>query len=542
VILDGNTDWTPDDPDEAIDPGATVGIGPLPQRSPAGPAGPLGDAGNTSPPIEPGLIESGSVDPLDGDRPPMFTETGPIEEESDPAPHGWIATGPLPAGVSGVDPLPTGPVPITPAPASAATSSAPSARVILQAGVVLLAAGLVGLVVFSVLRSAADGQNGDRAGVDRSDGLAIDPGPGVSGGGDDQLDSKRGTAGVGQQPDSADDETDGGQTGNGAEGGEAPDPASPATTSIVPAETEQVSGPTDEGDRSTGPTEADGRSGPSTSLGQRPLTPTSSLGGSTTTVGSNPLDRPTTAPSNTSTRPTVGSSTTSRPSSTTSGEPSTTRPATTRPPTSAPSTTARPTTTTTASTTTIVLPASLIVAPLDGSTVSWDARLRLRANAVPSADSYCWAMAGSGGELTQCSDDTALDFPAARAVPGPGTVKIRAEAKDGSGSVLLSQEISINLLARRFVTAPRAGRSVALDRGLRLQARRNPSADRYCWTLSQGSTRSGPLCTDSRRLDLPADSPSLADFDPGPVTVRASAERGGVVIGRQNVAFEFTAS
>ncbi len=196
----------------------------------------------------------------------------------------------------------------------------------------------------------------------------------------------------------------------------------------------------------------------------------------------------------------------------------------------------------TTTTTTTSLPASLIAAPLDGSTVSWDARLRLQANAVPGADSYCWTLAGSGGELTQCSGDAELRFPAGRAVPGPGTVKIRAEARAGSGAVLLSQEISINLLAQRFVTAPRAGRSVALDDGLRLQARRNPRADRYCWTLSQGSTRSGPLCTADRRLDLPADSPSLAGFSAGPVTARASAERGGVVIGRQTVAFEFTAS
>ncbi len=548
MILDGNTDWTPDDSDDAIDPGATVGIGPLPQRSPAGPAGSSGDPENNSAETDAAfapsvLDDQHSADLGDADRPPMFAEGGPLGEDADPAPHGWIATGPLPAGAAGVEPLPTGPVPITAAPASVVTTSGSSIRVILQAGVVLLAAGLVGLVVFAVLRSAADDPNGDRAGIDRSDGLAIDPGPGVSGGGDDRLDSKRGTAGVGQQPESADDGTDGGrgQVGDDGDSTDGPEPAGPSTTSVIPAETDQAPGQPGAGDDGPTPSGADGGSGPPTSSGQRPLTPTTISSSGSTVVTSDQPDRPTTSATTPSTRPTVGSSTT-RPTSTTSGGSSTTRPATTRPPTSTPSTTARPTTTTASTTTTVAMPSTLIVAPLDGSTVSWDARLRLRANRVPGAESYCWTMAGTGGELTQCSDGTELNFPASRAVPGPGTVKIRAEAKAGSGAVLLDQEISINLLARRFVLAPRAGRSVALDEGLRLQARRNPRADRYCWALSQGATRSGQICTANRRLDLPADAPALADFGPGPVTVRASAERNGVVIGRQSVAFEFTAS
>lgn len=472
----------------------------------------------------------------------MFTESGPAEHAPDVAPHGWIATGPFPAGVSGIDPLPTGPVPVTTSPASTVPTSSPSARVILQAGVVLLAAGLVGLVVFGVLRSAADPDSAERADVDRSDGLAIDPGPGISNAGGGEPSSKRGTAGVGQRSGAAEDGADDDPAGDGR------DPASPSTTAAIPAETEREPGATDRGQDPSGRTSADDRSGQSSNPNPRPGTPTTgSFGRSTTAITSQPPNRPTTTRARPSTRPTVGSSITTRPVTSTTGRPGTTRPVTTgppptRPPTSGPSTTARPTTTAAPTTTTIPLPASLIVAPVNGSTVSWEARLNLRANPVPGADSYCWILAGSGGELTQCSDGTELGLPARRTVPGPGPVKIRAEARTDAGAVLLRQEISIDLLARQFVSSPTARRSVALDDGLRLQARPNPSADRYCWTLAQGSTRSGPLCTADRRLVLAAGSPSLAGFEPGPVTVRASAELDGGIIGLQNVTFEFTAS
>lgn len=574
MILDGNTDWDPDDVDEAIDPGATVGIGPLPQRGPAGRAGSSGssfddDDGTIDP-----ARSSDAAGPVDSrpafgpfaasagiDRPPMVTDRLPASVEQETAPHGWIATGPLPFGHAATapgatDPLPTGPVPVTPV---AAAGSGVPARVLGQAAAVVLAAGLVGSVVYGVLRSAAgDSGSSEQAEVDRTDELAVDPGPGDASGGligskraASEFDGSSGDSGAasfadddtadaeGTDLDGTDAKTDAADDPKGNEGATVADAAAPPEAG--------GSGPPD-GDPSAGPTPDDGPAGPATIPGQPSSTvtandppigdptarSTTSLTSRSTTTNSfdrtSTTRRVTTQPSTVST---IGRSTTTRRTTTTGGSTSTSRLTSTTRPTTTTSTTRASTTTTLAP-----QPVDLIAAPILASQ-TWELGLFLRANEIDGADSYCWVLIGSGGELTQCQADTNYRLPANRTIPGPGPVTIRAEARSADGSTLASEQIGVQLLSRGFISSPRALAGRRLDQTLRLVATEPPAASRYCWTLIQGSTSSGQLCSSERTLELAAGTPALSGFEPGLVRLQATAEQGGVIVGRQEALFRF---
>lgn len=570
MILDGNTDWDPDDVDEVIDPGETVGIGPLPQRGPAGRGGSFDDAGDHADPRD----QAESVDPdaqrpLFGplsvpgetDRPPMVTDRLPAAAEHEAAPHGWIASGPLPAGASAVgldaaDPIPTGPVPITPVPMGVGIGA--SARVAAQAAVVVLAAGLVGLVVYGVLRSAG-GSSGspEQAEVDRSDDLAVEPGPGEASGG--LIGSKRGTVDSrGSDGDSsADAGTGGGETsdadGDGGTGnGAGTDDADRDGDGIRDADADGGGPPSAGGPASAGGDPSPGRTpdndpaGPTTVAGQ----PGSVLSTNVPPVG-DPSDRSTTSTTSRSgTTDSLGRTsttrrTTSQPSvASTIDRSTTTRRATTSAPstsTSRQTTTTTATTSTTAATTTTVVPdpVELIRTP-QLSSQTWEVGLFLRANDIAGAVTYCWTLIGRGGELTQCPNNTSYRLPPNRTIPGPGPVTIRAEARSSDGSVLASQQVEVQLLARSFISSPRGLAARRLDRTLSLAASDSPTASRYCWTLIQGSANSGQLCSSERTLEIAAGSPTLAGFEPGVVQLQATAEAGGVIVGRQEALFRFT--
>lgn len=567
MILDGNTDWSPDDDDhviggangsadgrgdgpstaDVVDPGATVGIGPLPSPSvgaePSGPSSAPGTETAPAPISASGSnASSGSVDGIDAgsaptstfgpllepaptDRPPMVT--GPfLGDEDSSSPYSWVATGPLPAGDTGLDPLPTGPIPVT-LPAETAAAAAPTAKVFLQAGVVLLAAALVGLVVFGVLRSAAGDRSGsDEADLDRSNGTSLDPGPGDPGGNGDLVGSKRGTAGLGQQRD---------DDGTASSDGDGSDTGTPTPTRGTEAEDDRPSGqgdPTGSGTADpAGPTTVVARSGPPTTVTGR--------SGSPTTVAVDRLPSsitPGVNSTNTSARPTATAVTSTRPTTPTTQRTTTTRSSTTRP---GSTTTIAQTTTTNASTTTTSLPSSLIAAPAGGSVSTWETTLTLRANAVPGADEYCWTLSGTGGATTRCRSATSYGHAGGSSEPGPGPVSIRAEARAADGRVIMSQQLSITLLARDVIDEPSAATTHELGDRLRLEANRIPGATWYCWTLSQGATSSGQLCGANRNRNLGANSSVLDGFEAGSVTVRLVAERSGVVVGRQSVRVEF---
>ncbi|MEL6983306.1 MAG: hypothetical protein AAFO29_12850 [Actinomycetota bacterium] len=593
MILDGSTDWDPEDGGEAADPGETVGIGPLPKRGPAGRAGGFDDAPGTPDAIE--LLDGGQagdatrsidsgqttdadrlVDPrpmfgpvtasADADRPPMVTDRSPAASDRDEAPQGWIATGPLPAGAatvtSGVEPLPTGPVPITPIPTGAASGLGASARVAAQAAVVVLAAGLVGLVVYGVLRSAA-GSTGtsEEAEADGNQDEAVAPGPGdPSGGG--LSGSRRDTTGFGDSFDDADDadaadpdpdqsDTDP-ASGENAAAGTATDPQT-ADGENSGASDDNPDGGNDDGSAESTALGSDGRTPPpGNGFGDEPAGPTTVPGRSGPFGSTN--DPPLDDPSGPSTTPTVsGSSTTNafdrtsttgvvttRPTtpSSTIGSTTTTTTSTDQTTTTRSSTTTSPPPTTTS--TTSPPPADLIAWPRASSGQTWELGLALRSNQIAGAENYCWTLIGAGGELTQCRDETSYRLPARRTIPGPGPVTIRAEARSADGAVLASQQIGVDLLSRRFAVAPRALTRHRLDETLRLETREPPNADRYCWSLTQGDTSSGPICSSDDSVDLEADGPVLSPFEPGAVLLRVTAELDGQRVGRQDVLFRFT--
>lgn len=501
--------------------------------------GPASSRSNHRPPASSGARSgrsgSGLSDPSDrgsyqgvlGDipdppeRPPMLIPSRPLlgvlgDPASARAAAGSVASG---AGVeqavdgsfpdSGSEPLPTGQIPMVEAVGPVPFDPTSPVRAALQTAVVGLAALLVGLVVFATVRSAVT-DDAELADPDPdADVPTIDPGPGDPGASDDRLGNERGTA-----------ELDG-RTGDGAP----VDPTGGTSDSTGSDDLTQSSGTTGvdaspRGDSRAssagnpppaGPATSRTTLGPGTGGGLAPSGPTGPAG--TTNPGGS-TGAPTAPRSSSST--TTTASTTATTASTTTASTTTTTASTTPPPPSLP----------------------LIAAPGGGVVVTWESTLTFQANPVAGATTYCWALDGLGGRADRCSSSPTYRLPGASRTPGPGPVTVEAEARDGGGSVLRSQRITITLLARDVIASPTQGDSLNLSRPIRLNSRNVPGATRYCWILAQGSVQSDSICTTGRAATVRAGSANLDGFGVGPVTVRVVAERDGIQIGSDAVVAE----
>lgn len=85
------------------------------------------------------------------------------------------------------------------------------------------------------------------------------------------------------------------------------------------------------------------------------------------------------------------------------------------------------------------------------------------------------------------------------------------------------------------IAAPAAGAQLQLGRTIRLSARAIPGADRYCWTLTQGSISTGPVCGNGPTRTFNRNDTTLDAFGPGAVTVRLVVEQSGTELGRQSI-------
>ncbi len=430
--------------------------------------------------------------------------------------------------------LPTGPVPL----AATVSTRSSSIRLLLQGVAIIAAAGLVGLAVSVAVRTAFGAD--DEAAID-GPAPTIAPGPGDPGavGSDDN--SQRGTSGLGQRPAAATggDDQDaadpaGGSTSEAAESGN--DSGADGDAGTAPGgNLTEVSDDTNRGD-ATGGGADDDADGTETGDDLQPGGPTTSLIGPPTSTGPQPSG-PTTSTQLVTTSPTgptttgPGTTATTGPSTTATSTPTT--PSTTTPttPTTAPTTTVPPTTLPT------TLPGDLIAAPAPGSVHAWEDGVTLVARTVPGAVLYCWDLAGLGGEIRRCRGDATYDHAGYLDNPGPGRIKVRAEAIDDSGDVLVADEMSFRLTASDVIDDPADGDEHDLDDRLRLRATEIPGARRYCWTLTQGSTNAGPFCSDDGRIDL-RPGRTLERFEAGRLVIRATAQWRSEVLGRDMITID----
>jgi len=117
---------------------------------------------------------------------------------------------------------------------------------------------------------------------------------------------------------------------------------------------------------------------------------------------------------------------------------------------------------------------------------------------------------------------------------------VTATAFDGS-TVLMRERIGLVLLAGDVIERPASGDTNVVGRRLRLRSERVRTATSYCWTLSQGGSGGGEICTDNRRLTIARDNDVLAGLGPGPLAVTVTAYREGTVIGRDTVGITLVA-
>lgn len=465
-------------------------------------------------------VQAGGVQPL----PVWVVSTTPTDADAPiPTvdPKFPAATGPLLGRPPAADPgpaLPTGPVPVT-AITTRPLAATSALRAAVQAAVVVLAAAVVGTVVYSLLASPDDEAVGEV--TDADDGastegdLALTPGPGELGSNARDT-SKRGTAGLGQRP----DDPDGGQpspTGSTIDTGEADDGSDRASgplSSPDPDGPPAPAGPTTIRDPTSLPTSGSVAATSASTTKAPSTTPTtsasttapSSIAPSSSVTGSLPN------PSTTTTTTATTASTTSRP-------PTTTRPPTTPAPTG-----------------------PLIAAPPDGFSRIWERPTVFRVNPVDRADRYCWYLTGSGGDTKKCTDSGRYEHPPRRARPGAGPVKVRVEALAANGRVLRSEEIEGAFIARESISEPEAGSRHRMDERLRLRSGPIPEAERYCWTLTQGSTSTGQMCQERRTLDLRPGDDRLDPFEPGPLSILSVVRGDGVVLGRQTIQIRLVAA
>lgn len=450
----------------------------------------------------------------------------------DESSSGWTATEVDPETA---DPATTGPFPAVliaepgPAPEQELKSAGwfASARLLAQVAVLVAAAVLVGIMVYFLVRSVAGSDSSTGNEQDSDQELAeIEPGPG--GLLEDPVDSTRSGSG---RSSSSDDS--GSASFAAARDGE--DPASPTTTpgnSLSDDSVDQDSPPA-------------GGETPTTDV----PTTTDPSGATTSTAVTSTSTPSTTVPGSTVTSSTIGQ-TTSQVTTSSTLVTTTTRPittttpttiATTRPTTSttvASTTTTRPITTTTRPPTTIAttvpIPADLISSPTNGASRSWNTATRFTTKSVPGAAKYCWTFSAAGTALGDCVSGTSYQLDAEPDLP-PGPTTVQARALDDNGRTLATGRISLSLVVTDLIDDPDGGEFLRLGRSVRLEAEDVPTADEYCWTITQGSRSSGQLCDPSTRINVQVRD----DFERGDAVIAAIARRDGTVIGRQSIGVTF---
>jgi hypothetical protein len=470
------------------------------------------------PAVPPALEASGHEE-----RPPMATSEvlgvsgilGDSPADADAGPTGVMPTGQITLGATADEPLPTGSIPVDPMGQPLEDGS--PVRVVLQSAVVALAALLVGLVVFTAVRSAVGGDDPDVAERDDDrDVPTIDPGPGDPGGNEDRLDSDRATADLGDGRDD-DGTTPSAERGPDApgEGDDIAEPGSGDIEALSDQDSTSIVG-----------------AGPAADAGTSGAPPPAGPSTSPDPLDSFPRTQPTT-PSPSPSSEAISTSSTRR--STTSTRPLSTAGSST-PATVASTTTTRPTT----SPTPPPAPPPFLASPANGTVASWESALTFTANPVAGATQYCWAFSGVGdSSYSPCTTAPTFQLSASRRAPGAGPITLDLEARNSSGAVLRSQRIGFTLVASDIITTPSPGGQLDLGRPIRLSARSIPNATRYCWVLSQGTTATGSLCGGGPNLNLKRNDPILAPFGPGSVTVRATAENGPVELGSQIISAQF---
>ncbi len=407
----------------------------------------------------------------------------------------------------------------------AALAGIGTARLLVQAAVVIGAALLVGVVVFVAVRSLASGDDGGSAlDEDPVNPPLIEPGPSVQqssvpdAGGSSDSRSSSGDRNSSDTLRSAG--TNGAPESDGADDGGEGD--RPTTTALAPLAPTTAAG-ADDADPEENGDDPGNTPGVSTSDGDSATT--STVGQSTTSASTSPTSNPaTTVPTSvgsSSTAPTTGTSatTTSRPSTTASTTP-TTKPTTasTPPPTTAD--------------TVPPLPDALIAAPANGSVQSWNTVTKFRANEVPGAVSYCWTIV-AGERANHCGDSRAYDLPAGALSPGSASVK--AEAVGSGGRVIMTERIDISLLATKIIDDPEDGERFDRNDRIRLRSEDVPTADNYCWVLSNDEVSSGEFCDSDGRVTLPPAGSIRRSLGSGEVKIQARAYRGSTLIGRQTI-------
>lgn len=393
-----------------------------------------------------------------------------------------------------------------------------SARLVGQVAVVIVAALVVGFVVFTLVSAVAGSDDDGSAAPDSAeDRPVVQPGPG------------------GQETIPANSSRSGSQRSSGDS----------SSSAALGSSTEQAS------DEPTGPT-LDLSAGDSDEADVNDLqSQVSGPGSSTTDPGQSTSSIPVSATSVTGGG--APSSTTSTPTTPPSSAMTTAKPTTTGDtvPTSAETTvTTRPTTTNTVATTvqttvTIaatapvptvtappILPASLIIAPANDSVQSWNTVTKFRANLVPGAATYCWTIVAIE-RVNDCGAGRAFDLPAAALSPGPATVK--AEAFDLEGELIMSGRLDISLLVTKVLDDPDDGKTFDRRDRLRLRAEDVPTADNYCWVLTGNGYSSGEFCDRDGRVSVPPGGEIRRGLGSGPVKVQGRAYRGSTLVGRQTV-------
>jgi hypothetical protein len=397
------------------------------------------------------------------------------------------------------------------------------ARLALQAIVVMLAALLVGLAVFATVKAVVGSGDGDPGVADGdADDQVVAPGPGDPGDNSRfgskrtsvDSDSARFGPGTGTGDPGGDEDGRTGWTGGGSDrAGRAGSPAPGSAGDPIGA----VEGPTEPG---TGTA--------SRASGAIGLDDPLSAGATATSAAGAVLSVP--APASPTTVANGATNVTSGSGGSAPGPPRT------QPTTPAPTTA---TTTGPTSTSPPVRSADLLVTPTPGTVLTWEAPTRLRATEVPGAVRYCWTLQGARSARS-CDRSPTFELPGGRRNLGPGPVTLVVEAVGRDRTTLLTQEISLTLLARDFVKRPTAGAGYGPGDKLVLSATKIPAATGYCWTVVQGSLSSGEVCSDKAKLDLTGDGAPLAGCGSGPANVRAVVYGGDVVLGRQSVVIELT--
>ena len=150
------------------------------------------------------------------------------------------------------------------------------------------------------------------------------------------------------------------------------------------------------------------------------------------------------------------------------------------------------------------------------------------ANPALGATSYCWSVASVGETLQQCSDQTTLNVPAGEAGVNPGPVTVTAEAVDALGAPIVTDTVSITVMARDIIDLPAAGQVFALDQAIQVQFDSVPTATQLCATIRQGGEDIITACDPGGQVTF-----TPAGLPEGPISLSTQALRGAEVIGSQ---------